>query len=628
MVHRRERRQQRKQARSDRGGIAASSGFDPMAQAATLLAAGDDAAARAALEKVLALQPDHADARFELGALEARAGNRAAAKGHYESVLAAAPEHAPALVNLAILLTEETCFADAVGLLRRAAAAAPEVALVHNNLGIALHRAGDLDDAIAAFERALDLAPESFEAANNLGAVFADLDRFEEAAACFERALALAPNFAPAHANLGNALNGLRRLDEAVAALEKAIALDPGLAFAHAKLATIHERRGDFEQAEKSINKAIELDNNDPGIKLIKGMQLRREKKYKEALEQIKISINGLYAPNLKCRAYFEAGHLYDRLDNPESAFEHFSAGNDLIEAKAVQTQVARAQFIEKMQDNLNKFTKEWVNNWSNFDIKNDNKFVFIIGFPRSGTTLLEQILDSHPGAQSFDEMPVVDDTINFVENNIGPVPECLSDLKNNEIINIQKVLIQEISKYIDMNTEKQIVCKLPLNLIHAGFIYRILPDAKFLFAERHPCDACLSCFMQHFTNNTAMTHFTSLDSTARFYALAMSLWRRYTEILPLDWYPVRYESMVDDFEGTVRGVLDFLGLPWDDAVREYDRHARSHTILTPSYSQVTQPIYTTAKERWRRYEKHLAPVLPVLQPFIEHFGYDAGRES
>jgi Sulfotransferase family len=154
--------------------------------------------------------------------------------------------------------------------------------------------------------------------------------------------------------------------------------------------------------------------------------------------------------------------------------------------------------------------------------------------------------------------------------------------------------------------------------------IWRVFPDAKFILAVRHPCDVCLSCFMQNFALNQAMATFYSLESTAALYAKVMGLWQQYVQKLPIRYHRIRYEDLVSNFEHETRRLLDFLEVGWDDAVLQHTEHARKRgTISTPSYHQVTQPIYQHAKYRWKRYAKQLESVMETLQPYIEYFGYE-----
>ena len=632
IVNRRERRKAKRNNSQNRQPVSARTGMPAndidglMAEAAMLYQAGDISGAQSSFELILTMNPAHADALFGLGVLVEQGGDLITAKKHYRAAVKSTPCHAPSLVNLGNILRSERQYSEAIELLERAVNEAPEIPLVHNNFGIALHHSGHTEDAISVFQKALELDPRFVEASCNLGAVFADLERFEEAIECFERALEHSPDNSVVLANLGNALNGVNRSAEAISALERSIGSDPSNAFAYAKLATLNERLNHLDEAREQIAKAKALDPSNPEIQVMNGIIAGRDKKYKLGISEIEAGIPALYSPNIICRAHFEAGHLYDRINDTESAFRHFTVGNSLIEEKAVCLGVDRNDYAKEIKANIEHIK----NNKNDYFISTKNKIknapVFIVGFPRSGTTLIEQILDSHPNIDVLDEKPIVEKTIEYFKESIGDYPKSISLVSDNNIEQIRGNFYNNINQYMEVKEENILAYKMPLNMVHAGFIYKIFPDAKFIFTTRHPCDACLSCFMQHFTLNKAMTHFTSLQSTAEFYASVVGLWQRYSELLPLQWHAIKYESLVESFEESVLKMLKFVGVDWDEAVLAYDKHARGRTVMTPSYSQVTQPIYDSSKERWRRYSKEMEPVLPILEPFIKYHGYSSNN--
>ena len=629
-MNRRERRRakrnssQKRQRVSARTDVRASDIDGLMAEAARLYEAGDLRGAQSSFELIIAMNPAHADALFGLGVLVEQGGDPITAKQHYRAAIESTPGHAPSLVNLGNILHSERKYPEAIELLERAANEAQDVPLVHNSFGIALHHSGRTEHAISVFQKALELDPQFVEASCNLGAVFADLERFEEAIECFERALEHSPNNSAVLANLGNALNGVHRIEEAISTLERAIESDPSNAFAYAKLATLNERLNHLDKAREQIAKAKALAPNNPEIQVMNGIIAGRDKNYELGIREIEAGIPSLYSPNILCRAHFEAGHLHDRLNDTASAFKHYAVGNSLIEEKAVCLGVDRIDYLDEIKSNIAHFKNNKKDYLTSNIIQTKNDPVFIVGFPRSGTTLIEQILDSHPRLDVLDEKPIVEETINYFKRIIGRYPESINKIDGSNINQIREHFYSAIRQHMEIKKENILACKMPLNMVHAGFIYKIFPDAKFIFTARHPCDACLSCFMQHFTLNRAMTHFTSLQSTAEFYALVVGLWQHYSELLPLRWHAFKYESLVESFEETVLEMLKFVGVDWDEAVLAYDKHARGRTVMTPSYSQVSQPIYDSSKERWRRYSREMEPVLPILQPFMEYYGYSA----
>jgi Sulfotransferase family len=202
--------------------------------------------------------------------------------------------------------------------------------------------------------------------------------------------------------------------------------------------------------------------------------------------------------------------------------------------------------------------------------------------------------------------------------------PDALAGLGADALAELRRLYFDEVDRRLGDLGGRTPVDKMPLNTIDAGLIYRLFPRAHILLALRHPCDVVLSGFMQAMKPNTAMVLFDSVVSTARFYAQVMSLWLHYREVLPQSVLSIRYEDLVADFAGETRRILEFLGLPWDDAVLSYAEHAKTRAIATPSYHQVVQPIYRRSVDRWRNYPDAFAEVLPILQPFIQAFDYSA----
>jgi len=173
------------------------------------------------------------------------------------------------------------------------------------------------------------------------------------------------------------------------------------------------------------------------------------------------------------------------------------------------------------------------------------------------------------------------------------------------------------------MSPGKILLDKLPLHIIDMPFIHRVFPDAKFIFMLRHPMDSILSCFMQDFQLNGAMANFLHLEDAAKFYDTVMRLWRQSVELMPVNYHIARYENLVANFNGETQRLLDFLGLPWEESLLDYQKKARSRKMInTPSYNQVSEPIYSRAVYRWQRYEVFLAPILPIIDPWVEYFGY------
>jgi hypothetical protein len=243
---------------------------------------------------------------------------------------------------------------------------------------------------------------------------------------------------------------------------------------------------------------------------------------------------------------------------------------------------------------------------------------VFLLGFPRSGTTLLDTILMGHPGATVLEEQPplyLVDEAI----GGFAAIPE----LDDAGILAARARYFEEVEKIEPLDRDTLLIDKSPLFLHEAPLIQRLFPRARFILALRHPCDVVLSCFMSNFKLNTATSSFLRIEDAADLYDLTFRHWETARSLLPLTVHPIVYEHLIEDVEREVRPLFDFLGLDWHEEALDHTRTAKSRGLITTaSYSQVAEPIYRRAAGRWQRYRAHLDPILPVLEPWVEKFGY------
>jgi hypothetical protein len=314
-------------------------------------------------------------------------------------------------------------------------------------------------------------------------------------------------------------------------------------------------------------------------------------------------------------------GQLHDRLGNTGKVLPHLLEGKSRMAQATDPDGSKRIRFLSKCNDARALLNNPLVVYSQVNPPLVEEAPIFLIGFPRSGTTLLEQVLDSHPSLQTLDEKPMADimerTFLGMAKN------QTLADLSEEQIAALRHAYFNEAARHVERQPGTLLVDKLPLNIIRVPLLWRVFPEARFILAIRHPCDVILSCLMQNFGINDAMIGFTSLESSAEIYAHVMSSWHEYEKKLPLHWQRIRYEDLITDFESEIQNLLDFLGVGWNDAVLEHTQHAQQRGIInTPSYHQVTQPIYQHAKYRWKNYQNEFASAIKILQPFIERFGY------
>ncbi len=490
-----------------------------------------------------------------------------------------------------------------------------------NNLGGVLQAQGKLDEAVAIYKKAIAIKPGSADAHYNLGNALKEQGKLDEAVANYQQAISINPDFAQAHHNLAYALQEQGRMEEAVASYQKAISVNPDFAQAYTNIGLLYEKMNELTEAEKYIAKALGISPGAANITYAQAVILRRKGEIDEAIRLLEsFASKNIPDPIVAKNIHFELGRLYDRKKNSEKAFHHFSHGNRL-HAKSYQSTVARKdEFLADINTSKRTLSHDWVRSWSNIPLKQETTNAFIVGFPRSGTTLLDQILDSHPGIQVMEEKEAIDDVIQSIA---GDYPQSLASLTESDVEQLRELYFKAVDGYISRDPDTILVDKFPLNIRHIPLIVRLFPDARIILAMRHPCDVVLSNFMQNYKINNAMANFFTIEDSALAYEQVMGLWQKSVSLLPVNCHTVKYESLVADFNNEVGQLLKFLGVDWDDAVLEFDSHAKKRgTIKTPSYQSVTEPIYQRAKYRWKRYEDQLKPVMNDLKPFIEAFAY------
>ena len=570
------------------------------------------------------LRPEYTEAHYNLGNALKALSRMDAACASYSRALALNPQHCDAHYNMGNARKAQGRLEEALTHYSQAIAIKPDFADAHNNSGNTLKTQGRLGEAVAAYQSALRSNPDYAAAHYNLGTTLQALERPAEAIAHYQNAIALKPDLAVAHGNLGTALRTLGRLDEALAHYQKAIAIAPGFATAHNNLAALYERSNQLEAAEDSSQRALAIAPDNADSQFIKAILLRRRGNNEEAVRTLKALSAGELSETYAIRRYFELGKLLDASLDSEKAFNYYAQGNLLQARSGVANSFNKDSYLARIAAMRDALKPGWAGKLGQPGLENNGDSpIFLIGFPRSGTTLLEQILDGHPQVQVMEEKRA----FASVENAIASMPEAyplaIADLPETQIRELRALYFQNVDMHFARREGQFFVDKFPLNTEYVPLIKRLFPEAKFILACRHPCDVVLSNFMQYYKLNDAMVNFFSLADTVALYQQVMGLWLQCVELLPLSFHRVSYESLVSNLEAEAGDLFRFLDIDWDASVLDFHSHARQKVLInTPSYEQVTEPVYQSAKDRWRRYEAQLAPFYEDLAPFIQKFGY------
>ncbi|HMB38733.1 MAG TPA: sulfotransferase [Wenzhouxiangellaceae bacterium] len=580
-----------------------------------------------ALERALESQPTHFPARYARGSLQLAANRPEPAERDFRVLVEQRPEHAPAWAELSRALYLQHRLEEALAAARESVRHAPGNAALHANLGMILENAGHLAEAADTYRAAVELDTRSMAAWNNLGNVLNKLERLEEAAAAFESALG-AGEHPLIRASLASVLHRRGHREAAGEQCRKALAHAqalPQTANTCASVATVYEGMGRLEEARAAAEAGLRGSPRDPHLNWILARISRRQDNPEAALTRLgQVDTSGV-SRRWRHSIAFERGRNLDRLGRTAEAWEAFTEGNAGALEHWRTLHAGANEYRRELEQLQQRLSPEWIGQWSELPAPKDGRTapVFLVGFPRSGTTLLDQVLSAHGEIEVLEEKPL-----------LGAALECLSDMPGDDLVTLaqldeeQRRTLREAyfsarEPFLSEEPSALVVDKLPLNAARAAFIHRVFPDARFILAVRNPVDVCLSCFMQEFGFNQAMANLFDESDIVSMYQLVMDLFDQSRKLLPLRAHAVRYEDLVDDLETQARGLLGFLGLEWDKRVMDPAAEARRRgAINTPSYHQVTRPIYTDAVDRWKHYRPFVNSWLAQLQPFAEQYGY------
>ena len=573
---------------------------------------------------ILSKNPKHFEANFYLGTLFAQSNNLSKASEFYKKTIEINPNIPDLHCNLGLVQFQLGEIENAQISIRKAIEINPNFAMAYNNLGLVSQKLGEFDKALNYFQKSIELEPNIIDPYNNLGLFFYRQGKFEEAKNYFLKIIKINNNFIPAYLNLGNVHKNIGEIEKSQNYYEQILKINPNYFEAYNNLMDLFERTNQNEKLEKTISEANIKFNNNFVIQLFYGKYLYKLEKYSKAieiLEKIKFSENQLNREESKCLILAKS---YEKIGNYEKSFEYFKITNNIN--KSVKNKNINKNNTLKIINERVNFLKE-INNtkWISPNIENsDEKPIFMVGFPRSGTTLLDTILRSHPLIDVIEEKPNITNLIKSISKFTNNKIENIKNIKNEEIKELRMSYFKDRDKYInDKNNSKIYIDKMPLNIVHIAEIIRVFPNAKFIVSIRHPHDCVLSCYMQSFKLNDAMSNFLDIKDASNLYHQVMSLWTKYIEIFDFEHHEIKYEHIVSNFDETVKKVLNFLELDWSNNVLDFYKTAEKRTLIsTPSYDQVNKPIYSKSVFKWKNYEKNLSEVIPILKPWLEKFKY------
>jgi tetratricopeptide (TPR) repeat protein len=612
-------------------GLAPESGLAWKALGVALAMQGKDEIQ--ALGRAADLLPSDGQTHLNLGDALRRRGAFEDAISRYRRAIQLNPHYVEAWHGLGNAQLALGRFDEAAASYRRVIALNPKIAQAHGNLGNALRGLGRPDEAVASYARALALEPEFAAAHSNLSDALRDLGQPERALESCRRALAIAPDVAGTHNSLGNALLDLGRIDEAAASYARAVALDARFVKAHVNLAMALRLQGSAADAEVQCRKALEIDacaapamvllaelHTDRGSFADAGHLLQRavevDPDMAEAwagmahlrkmtdgdgawLAQAQRVAGSSLSPRQEIHLRFALGKFYDDVGDYDQAFASYHRANEL----ARQLHGNRTAPITPRIDRIiQTYDAAWARK-PRARMTGSERAVFIVGMPRSGTTLAEQILASHPQVFGAGELPFWGDAAGA-----EAAPESGEDAEGS-IAALGERYLQLLDQL--SSGAARVVDKMPANFLALGLIHSALPQARVIHMRRDPRDTCLSIYFQHF--KTGITYANDLGDLAMHYRQYQRLMEHWRQVLPASaLLEVPYEELVADQEGWSRRMVEFIGLPWDAACLDFHRMERS--VMTASKWQVRQRISSASVGRWRHYLEFLGPLAGLAQ--------------
>jgi tetratricopeptide (TPR) repeat protein len=556
--------------------------------------------------KALALRPGYAEAHNNLGYALQLVGRHEEAARHYKRALKINPSYAEAHNNLGNVLAMLQRPEEGIAQFEEALALNPPYAEAHNNLASALMAVDRHEDAVAHCEQAIALRPHYLEAHLNLGNALVTLDRIEEAAIEYQKVLAIDPTYAEVHSRLGRALLTLGRWESALLHFQQAVALKPDLVEAHNGFGSTLQVLGRLDEAITTFEKAIVVaPRTTPAyLNLAMATRLAADDPRFVAMQELAYEIESLDVDN-QISLRFALGKVFADLGDHDQSFQHLFEANYLKRQQLAYDEAKRLARFERIRAT---FTAELLRDKRRLGDPSCVP-VFIVGMPRSGTTLIEQILASHPRVFGANELRDFGRLTRSIRGpNGAEFPECVPSLSGNQLCEFGQSYLRAVRGLAP--TAKRIIDKMPYNFEGIGLIHLAFPNARVIHACRDPRDVALSCFSILFAEGHEFTYdLAELGRYIRAYETLMQHWR---QVLPEGaMLEVQYENLVDHLQDEVRRIVAYCGLDWDDTCLDF--HQTQRAVRTASVSQVRQPIYRSSVGRWRTYESQLQPLFQAL---------------
>jgi tetratricopeptide (TPR) repeat protein len=556
---------------------------------------------RLCLERALTLEPNNPETLNNLANTFKRLGLAAEAERRWNAALALRPDYAEAYSNLSNLLNDEGEFDRAESVARRAIELNPRLADAYINLAAAYTVRHRHADALRVLDALVSSAPAHARALAARALTLKELDRLDEALETAKRAALAAPESPEAHNAIGQVFQARGEFDPALAAYDRAAALPgPAQMDATANRGALFMEFGRKDEAVKALEEAARAFPSAPGI-LFSQTDLRHFEPGDPLIGQMQalLAREGISLAD-RATLHFGLGKTFLDIGDSEQAFHHYDEGNRLKRSTFAYDGDANERWMASIAE---AFSPDLLTAKANIGARSELP-IFVVGMPRSGTTLVEQILASHPMVHGAGELKRLQTLVDEIED----FPQSMTNVSAPQLKAAGEAYLVFVKPMAA--GRGHVVDKMPSNFLHAGLVRLILPDARIIHCRRDPVDTCFSCYTKLFAGEQAFAYNqTELGRFHRAYQRLMSHWR--STLPPSHFFEVDYEAMVEDVAREARRMLDFLGLAWDERVLRF--HETERPVRTASVNQVRQPIYRTSAGRSRKHAAHLQPLLAAL---------------
>ena len=554
--------------------------------------------AEVSFRQAIALKFEHAGAHSNLGNLLKEMGRLGEAEESYKRALITKPNYAEAHYNLGVTLQELGRLREAEASYKQAIKANANYAKAHGNLGIILNELGKTEEAEASYRRAIALKSDFSEAHNNLGNALKEQGRLEEAEASYRQAISLESDYAEAHSNLGNTLQELGKLDAAEASLRQSITLEPNSSESHSNLGAILQQGGNLEEAEACYRQSVALNPEcaeaHRHLASMKKFNLRDE----QYMQMREIYFDENARADQRCQVNFGLAKASEDLGDFEQAFFHYKEGNALRKSFLNYDISQDIELFTQLKSSLPIISQNPVIPDA---FQNRPKPIFIVGMPRSGTTLVEQIISSHSDVMGAGELP-------FVEQFGASVVTDFSEINTDSLLKFRELYVtklQHISAGSPIVTDK-----MPLNFRYIGLLAVAFPEAKIVHVKRNPAALCWANYKQYFVSE-ALGYCYELEDVLNYYELYINLMAFWQESFSNRIYDVDYDLLTINQEDETRKLIQYLDLSWDEKCLSPQENKRR--VATASNMQVREKVYQGSSQQWKKYKPFLNGVLDYL---------------